>query len=103
MEMSPVRKMLVWYNLLRNPQTRPTKLQIDLDRLDIYILVSAGLGGVLLPLLDDHGLEVLALGHLGLDLCDQLRQVWGVLLLCQCLVIGGLTAFLHPRAWSIPP
>ena len=71
---------------------------IDSPRLGIYILVSGGLGGVLLPLLDDHGLEVLALGHLGLDLCDELSEVWCVLLHCQHLVFGFEVISLHPRA-----
>lgn len=35
--------------------------------------------GVALPLGDDHGLEVLALGHLGLDLLDVLGEVGVVL------------------------
>ena len=35
--------------------------------------------GVALPLADDHGLEVLALGHLGLDLLDVLGEVGCVL------------------------
>ena len=78
--------MLVWYTLLRNPQTRSTKLQTDHPRLDMYTLVSAAGGGVLLPLLDNHSLEVLALVHLSLDVCDQLGEVWCVLLHCQCLV-----------------
>jgi hypothetical protein len=32
-----------------------------------------------LPLGDDHGLEVLALGHLGLDVGDDVGEIWGVL------------------------
>jgi hypothetical protein len=35
--------------------------------------------GVVLPLGDDHGLEVLALGHLGLDLLDEALEVGSVL------------------------
>lgn len=35
--------------------------------------------GVALPLGDDHGLEILALGHLGLDLFDVLCEVGVVL------------------------
>jgi hypothetical protein len=38
--------------------------------------------GVLLPLGDDHGLEILALVHLRLDLCDQLGQIRCILEMC---------------------
>ena len=41
-------------------------------------------GGVVLPLLDNHGLEVLALLHLGLDVCNDARKVWHVLSDYQC-------------------
>jgi hypothetical protein len=47
----------------------------------VYTLVSA-LGGVLLPLLDDHRLEVLALGHLALNVCNDGLEVWCVLSAC---------------------
>ena len=40
-------------------------------------LVAAG--GVPLPLLDNHGLKVLTLGHLSLDILDYGAEVWNVL------------------------
>jgi hypothetical protein len=46
--------------------------------------------GVALPLGDDHGLEVLALGHLGLDLLDVLGEVG-----CVLQVVSSM----HPN-WS---
>lgn len=50
----------------------------------IHALVFADLVvGVLLPLGDDHGLEVLALLHLGLDFYDQIGQIRCVLLASQ--------------------
>jgi hypothetical protein len=74
---------------IAQPQNRSTKSQFDHARRDIYILVSGGLGGVLLPLLDNHGFEVLALGHLRLDLCNKLRQVWCVLCLSVSASLVG--------------
>jgi hypothetical protein len=88
MEMSPVQKKLVWYTLSRSPQTRSTKLQIDHARLDMYNLVSTAGGGVLLPLLDNHSLEVLALVHLSLDVGDELGKVWCVILSLGPLLLG---------------
>jgi len=60
-------------------------------------------GGVLLPLLDNHGLEVLALLHLGLDVCDDARKVWYVLSECQCPECALWLVFVLPRAWSTLP
>jgi hypothetical protein len=77
MEMVPVRKTLVWYTLLPNLQTRSTQLENGHPRPMGTGLVTAG--GVPLPLLDDHGLKVLTLGHLGLDIGDQGAEVWHVL------------------------
>ena len=73
---------MVWYTLLRNPPIRSTQLKNWHARPIYTHLVSAGGSGVLLPLLDNHGLEVLALVHLGLDVGDQVGEVWGVLSLC---------------------
>lgn len=53
--------------------------------------------GVALPLGDDHGLEVLALGHLGLDLLNVLGKV-GVVL--WPLAIGLFAAFCSVRRTS---
>lgn len=55
------------------------------------------LAGLLLPLAHDHGLEVLALGHLGLDVGDEILEVWLVLAKSQCPgcrleLIGALTS-----------
>jgi hypothetical protein len=41
--------------------------------------------------------------HLSLDVCDQLGEVWCVLLHCQCLVFEVQAMFVHARAWSTPP
>ena len=71
---------------MRNPPIRSTQLENWHARPIYTHLVSAGGSGVLLPLLDNHGLEVLALVHLGLDVGDQVGEVWGVLSLCQCPV-----------------
>jgi hypothetical protein len=103
MEMSPVQKKLVWYTLSRSPQTRSTKLQIDHARLDMYNLVSTAGGGVLLPLLDNHSLEVLALMHLSLDVGNELGKVWCVLVHCQRLVLMVVAVLVHPQPWSTPP
>lgn len=84
MEEIPVRKTLVWYTLLRKPPIRSTQLENCHVRPMYTSLVSAGSSGLLLPLLDNHGLEVLALVHLGLDVGDQVGEVWGVLSFCQC-------------------
>jgi hypothetical protein len=60
--------------------------------------------GVALPLGDDHGLEVLALGHLGLDLLDVLGEVGVVLRPLAYVSFPGIRRFdVHPRPWSTPP
>lgn len=38
--------------------------------------------GVLLPLCDDHGLEIFALVHLRLDFLDEVGQIRGILVVC---------------------
>lgn len=46
------------------------------------------------PLLDDHGLQVLTLGHLGLEFLDNLGQVRDVLYTRQLVKEGRLAASL---------
>jgi hypothetical protein len=61
--------------------------------------------GVVLPLGDDHGLEVLALGHLGLDFLDEALEVGSVLgMLAGGGIAGwGIRGSAPARAWSTPP
>ena len=68
----------------------------------------SALGGVLLPLLDNHRLEILALGHLALDVCDDGLEVWYVLSGCQSpglpalrdsLTSSGLVHSSLGRSW----
>lgn len=75
--MIPVQKALVWYTLLRNPPNSLHQLENGHPRRLHTHLVAAG--GVPLPLLDDHGLKVLTLGHLSLDVLDQVGEVWNIL------------------------
>lgn len=77
MEMIPVRKTLVWYTLLHKPQTRSIQPENGHTGPIAADLVTAG--GVLLPLLDNHGLKVFTLSHLGLDIGNQGAEVWDVL------------------------
>jgi hypothetical protein len=89
MEIIPVENR--WYGTLYCATLNSLyHLEDDLlSPVHIYTLVSA-LGGVLLPLLDDHGLEVLALGHLALDLGDHSLEVWCVLWRCQSATVSSL-------------
>lgn len=71
-------KDVVLYTLLHNPGTRSSASIIHSFTQHVYTHLVAGVG-VALPLGDDHSLEVLALGHLGLDLLDQIGKVGCVL------------------------
>jgi hypothetical protein len=63
------------------PRCHPT-LQMLTPNVVYHGLFADLVVGNLLPLGDDHGLEILALVHLRLDLCDQLGQIWCVLVMC---------------------
>jgi hypothetical protein len=75
-EMLDATKSVV-YTLLHNPQIvfRSSNLSIRIPY--VHGLVSAL--GILLPLADNHRLKILALGHLGLNIGDQILEVWRVL------------------------
>lgn len=73
-------KNVVLYTLMHNRGTRssaptPSSTQSH-STLCTHLVAGVGIG---LPLGDDHGLEVLALSHLGLDLLDVLGEVGCVL------------------------
>lgn len=76
----------------------------DLSNNTVCAHLVAGVG-VALPLGNDHGLEVLALGQLGLDLLDVLSEVGCVLRIVSLAGSNCIHTFLnvHPRAWSTPP
>jgi hypothetical protein len=79
-----VDKKLVLYTLLHSHH-----LETIVPNAYVHSLVAGG--SILLPLGDDHGLEVLALGHLGLDLLDEAREVGNVL---GVLAGGGIAGEL---------
>jgi hypothetical protein len=68
-------------------------------------LVRSGRGGlaVAVPLHHNHGLQVLALLHLGLDSLNDLAEVWGILYDINMCSEARDHFSLLPRPWSTPP
>jgi hypothetical protein len=102
-----IRKLLC-YTLYCTTVVRVPLLQASaLSHSTVCTGLVAGVG-VALPLADDHGLEVLALGHLGLNLLNVLGEVGCVLRVS--LVPEDSQLFdsfsgrnVRPRPWSTPP